>query len=158
MAPKALTPRPYYRPRGTLYISGREGGQFLEIKPCYQRSDQQTETSHPPLGPGLVPGLQMKGFPLALFTSCQTLKIQPLYFGNPCTTLRGPGTGPGVWAPAQGSVPGLVARTHVKHYHCTRISTYGRIMYHFYHISHVLAYWAVIGCIAAGGLPDMISL
>ena len=100
----------------------------------------------------------MKGFPLALFTSCQTLKIQPLYFGDPCTTLRGPGTGPGVWAPAQGSVPGLVAPAYVKHYHFTHIGTYGRIMYHFYHISHVLAYWAVIGCIAAGGLPDMISL
>ena len=77
--PKALTPRPNYRPRGTLYISGREGGQFLKIKPCYQGSDQQTETSHPPLGLGLVPGPKMKGFPLELFEFGQIQKIQPLY-------------------------------------------------------------------------------
>ena len=52
---------------------------ILDFFKNYQGSDQQTETSHPPLGPGLVPGPQLKGFPLELFTFSQTLKIQPLY-------------------------------------------------------------------------------
>ena len=38
-----------------------------------------SETSHPPLGPGLVPGPQMKGFPLELFQFRETLKTQALY-------------------------------------------------------------------------------